>query len=101
VRTNPKEKPIKLLVVVSAVFKLAPAINDDQLAEFLRTRSQHIIFPYLREVVSSITGRGVAGALYINPIVLEPFMTHEEMKAEIQALRPSPRANEQARVAAG
>jgi preprotein translocase subunit SecB len=100
VRTNPKEKPIKLLVVVSGVFRRAPSVTIEQFAEFLRSRSQHILFPYVREVVSSITVRGVTGALYINPVVLEPFMTLEEMKAQIAALEP-PTANELARVATG
>lgn len=101
VRTNPKEKPIKLLVVVSGVFKRAPEVSDDQLAEFLRTRSQHILFPYVREAVSSTTGRGVTGALYINPVVLGPFMTLEEMKAQIATLGSAAPATERARVAAG
>ena len=101
VRTNPKERPITLVVVVSAVFIRAPSVTIDQFAEFLRTRSQQVIFPYVREVVSSVTARGLTGALYINPVVLEPFMTLEEMKAQIAGLEPPAITNTPARAAAG
>jgi preprotein translocase subunit SecB len=101
VRTNPKEKPIKLRVIVSAVFKRAAGITNAQLAEFLRTRSQHVIFPYVREVVSSITGRGVTGALYINPVVLEPFMTQQEMIDAISKLDESAADERPAQASAG
>lgn len=99
VRTNQKEKPINLTLVVSAVFKRAPGVTKEQLAEFLRTRSQHVLFPYVREVVSSITGRGITGALYLNPIVLEPFMTQEEMLAAIDELPEVDGSNVAVRVA--
>lgn len=88
-KPNVKHRPIKLSCVMSATFRRGQDIDMDAMAEFIRVRSHLILFPYVRELVSSVTGRGVYGGLYLNPVVLPPMMEAEEMKEYMAGLSPS------------
>jgi preprotein translocase subunit SecB len=61
--------PEKLHVRLLGIFQ-APDVEDPQLPfiNFVRQNAPAILFPYAREVVSTMTGRGPYGSFHINPI---------------------------------
>jgi hypothetical protein len=88
-KPNHKTRPIHLSCVLSATFRRGKDLDMDAVAEFIRVRSHLILFPYMRELVSNVTGRGVYGALYLHPVVLPPMLERDEMKAYVAGLSPS------------
>jgi preprotein translocase subunit SecB len=67
---DPTYQPIEMQVTVSGYFRRVSEIRDEELLEFLRGPGVRIVFPYLRELVSSTTGRGIFPAVWIDPIGL-------------------------------
>lgn len=60
--------PERARVRLNGVFE---AVGDDQgidLVTFLRTNAPAILFPFCREVLSTMTGRGLNGAFHLNPV---------------------------------
>jgi preprotein translocase subunit SecB len=67
-RPDPAKKPIEISAGMSAFFKRLEGVSDDDLLKFAQGAGLRIIFPYLREVVSSVTGRGLYGTFLLNPL---------------------------------
>ncbi len=63
-------QPIEMHIAVSGYFRRVGEISDEALLEFLKGPGVRIVFPYLRELVSSTTGRGIFPAVWIDPIGL-------------------------------
>ncbi len=72
--------------LLTATFRRSLEVSPTVFIEFVRMRSGPLLFPYLREVISAVTGRGVAGAQYLNPLVMDPLMSQEEAREYIALL---------------
>lgn len=81
---DPARRPIRVRATMSALFGRGSDVSARQLAEFMNTSGAVILFPYLREVVSSVTGRGVYPPMHLNPIRLGPLLAPEAL-ADIPA----------------
>ena len=72
-------KPISIApesarVRIFGVFTADPGAPALSFGEFLRFNALAILFPYAREVISTMTGRGPYGAFHLNPLNLRALM---------------------------
>lgn len=63
-----KRAPEEVNVRLAGVFEADEGVRSIGFPEFLRHNGPAILFPYAREVVSTMTGRGPHGAFHILPV---------------------------------
>jgi preprotein translocase subunit SecB len=71
--------PIEVFVAMSAVFERQPTIGPRAFAQFVNDAGPRILFPYIREAISTITNRGVFGALHLDPVAISPMLSAEQL----------------------
>jgi preprotein translocase subunit SecB len=62
------EIPEQIAVRIVGVFSAESANVNVPLGEFLRVNAPAILFPFAREVISTLTGRGPFGTFHLNPV---------------------------------
>jgi preprotein translocase subunit SecB len=70
VEPDPDAQPYEMTAAVSGFFSRAEGMPDDSLLKFAGTVGLRLLFPYLREIVSNVSGRGIYGPLFLDPIFL-------------------------------
>lgn len=71
VEPDPRYMPMVVSVIYSAYFVREAGIDDAGAHTFLHTAGVRILFPYIREAVSSVTGKGLFGALFLDPVDIQ------------------------------
>lgn len=77
VRPDPTVKPIELRATMSAVFYGDQPL--ELIARFVNTTGSRLLFPYIRELVSAATARGIYGPVFIDPILIGPLATDDQV----------------------
>ena len=72
-------RPIQLEAVLTAQFHRAPELPLRAFLEFLSRSGGMMLFPYFRELVSSVTSRGVFGTFLLNPTAIGPILSLEQV----------------------
>ena len=77
---NPtKKRPERAEVVTIGRFSLRGSVQSLEVLKFVRAGAPAILFPYTREILSSLTGRGLSGAFQLNPLnILEALKRFDE-----------------------
>lgn len=88
VRTRPSggDGSFALFVRMSALFAREDIIRPEPFIGFLNRQGAPILMPYVREVVSNISSRGIYDTVNMAPIVLEPLLDDETVGAVVGAL---------------
>lgn len=60
--------PEQARVRVTGIFEAVGEAQSIEFVHFLRTNAPAILFPFGREVLSTMTGRGLYGAFHLNPV---------------------------------
>lgn len=64
-------KPVEMTVVMTAQFRARVEVDADTIKRFLATSAPMIMFPYIRELVASVTNRGIFGMIQLDPIRID------------------------------
>ena len=75
-----KVAPESARVRLFGVFSADPGVPSIPFASFVRVNALAILFPYAREVISTMTGRGPYGAFHLNPVNVQTLA--EELDIE-------------------
>lgn len=75
------EIPEKITVRVVGLFSAESATVNVPLGEFLRVNAPAILFPFAREVISTMTGRGPFGAFHLNPVNVPALLAGIDVSA--------------------
>lgn len=78
-KPDPVIKPIELFVAMSGVFERMPPLGPRAFAAFVSSSGPRILFPYLREAISTISNRGLFGAVHLDPVSVNPLLTDEQL----------------------
>lgn len=89
VAPDPKWHPYKIEVVVSGLFKSKDATSEvfDQFCKFT---APSILFPYVRQVVHSLTMDGVAGPIKLDPVNIERLVANAVQTRKAAAVGSQP-----------
>lgn len=68
------------------MFAREDIIRPEPFIGFLNRQGAPILMPYVREVVSNISSRGIYDTVNMAPIVLEPLLDDETVGAVVVAL---------------
>ena len=78
-RPSRELRPIEIDVTLSAQFRRPPEASPRAFLEFLSKSGGVILYPYFREIVSSVSARGAFGAILLNPTFLGPLIPPAEI----------------------
>jgi preprotein translocase subunit SecB len=67
---DPEFVPILVDLTMSAFFTRDSTVDNDKLQEFAAGGALRILFPYVRELVSNVTGRSLFPPVWLDPIQL-------------------------------
>lgn len=73
VEPDARHMPFVITVVYSAYFIRDGATNDAAAHAFLHGPGVRILFPYIRETISTITSKGLFGVLFLDPMDIRMF----------------------------
>lgn len=79
VTPDPTRRPIKVTARVSGIFEAAEGTPVRDLLAFASDAGGRILFPYAREAVSAVTGRGIYGPVFLDPVALQPMISADEV----------------------
>lgn len=85
VRPDLSVRPLEISATISALFRKDPQVPNEQMLTFLNTSASRLLFPYVRETISSVTGRGVFGPIFINPLLIGSLLSDEKLQELIVA----------------
>ena len=79
--------PYRIDIVMQGIIEPIEGEENYPLAEYARTAGAALLFPFLREAVASITGRGRVGPLWLKPFnvqlaALDPDSMNVDMPPE-------------------
>ena len=80
-------RPVNIEVELSALFSADEGVAFESLLKFVNSVGVRIMFPYLREVVTTITARGIYGPIFLDPSNVGAMMTDEKIQEVIDAQR--------------
>lgn len=69
IRPEVAHLPYEVEVGISAFFRREDAVADQELLEFAQGPGMRIVYPYVREITSNVTSRGLFGPLWLDPTV--------------------------------
>ena len=69
----------RIRATVAGLFVAQESVSPRQLAQFAADTGLRLLFPYFREIVSSISGRGVFGQLLLDPVSIGPLLKPEQL----------------------
>jgi hypothetical protein len=93
VKPQSKNLAFNLVLLIGARFKRQGETSGREFVRFVAQRGGGMILPYVRELVSNITGRGIYRTYYIDPVVLEAKLAEPilaELASVIDTLPPTP-----------
>ncbi len=90
-----RDAAFELTVTMSANFRREGNVSVDRFAQFVAKRSGSMVMPYVRELVSSVTGRGIHQTYYMEPLILEPKVDDESLEHLIRIIETLPATAEQ------
>lgn len=80
VRPDPSHVPIEIQVGYSLFFRRPPELTEDAIKRFASTSGLIIIYPYVRQMVSDLSARGLFGPVWLDPLgaqtLLRPSAHH-------------------------
>jgi preprotein translocase subunit SecB len=79
VKPDPTVKPIEISVSMSAVFERSPEMGPREFARVVHDVGARILYPYVREVCSNVTNRGIFGAMHLDPMVVATPLSEEQL----------------------
>jgi preprotein translocase subunit SecB len=87
-----RDAPERVVVGVVGEFQLELGVPSLSLQSFVQTAAPAILFPYVRETISSLTGRGPHGSYYLPSINVVRMMKSYDFEATsgAQELRENP-----------
>lgn len=89
VRTNQKSPAYYVFdVTMTALLSIDAAHPNMQLPEYFATSGAALLYPFMRETVASITGRGRFGPLWLRPLNLTQVKINLAPRDAVQAARP-------------
>ena len=68
---DPGMKPIQLSLKMSALVRFTTPVTTQQMVAWLDGTGPLILFPYVRELVHNVTGRGAFGGIIMTPIPID------------------------------
>jgi preprotein translocase subunit SecB len=74
------ERPVEVRVTVAGLFHADETVSMSTALAHVNTQGPRMLFPYLREIVTSVTQRGIFGAVYLEPIILGPMIEDAEVE---------------------
>ncbi len=77
VEPDPKKQPYVLIVEIVGIFSLQTG-TIDHLIQFARAGAASVLFPYVRQMISTVTRDGKWGPLLINPINVQTMLQWQE-----------------------
>ena len=90
-----------LMASFSAMFSRSKIIEARPFLQFINRQGAPLLFPYVREVVSSVSARSVYRPVNLAPLIIAPLIDEETLDAHISNLetliaeqRPSDNINE-------
>lgn len=105
VHPNPVDRPVEMEVAVTATLRRGENVSAKAFLNYINHRSGALLFPYIREIVSNTSARGVVPAIYLHPVVLPQMLSDEELQPyidqlnEAAALEPRPSVSTRLKVA--
>jgi len=76
-----KARPEDVKLVACAIFSVVGDAQSVALSDFVRLHGPAILFPYVREAISSLTGRSFFGPMYVAPLNIVKIMSDLDPKA--------------------
>jgi preprotein translocase subunit SecB len=76
---EPSLKPIEIVATLGALFKASDSVGSDALLRFVNEAGVRILFPYLRELISAASGRGIYGPLFLDPVLVGPLVSEHRL----------------------
>lgn len=67
-------------VRVMGIFEAGPGEPAVPFADFIRINAPAILFPFAREVISAMTGRGPFGAFHIDPVNVPALLSEVDLE---------------------
>lgn len=86
IRPDPAVRPMEIDVVMSAGFVRDDSVSIRDFIAFISNSGGVIIFPYVRELVASITMRSPYGHVVLNPMRVGPILSAEGIESFSQEL---------------
>lgn len=68
VNPDPEFIPTEVRASLSAYFSREATVSDEHLKQFAAGPALRILYPYIRELVSSITARGIYSQVWLDPM---------------------------------
>lgn len=79
VRPAPTAKPVEIDLTMAALFSANQDVTTRQLLGYVSQNGGRLMFPYIREMVSSVSGRGIFGPIFMDPVVLGALLPEGEL----------------------
>lgn len=79
VRPDPSVRPVAIDVTLAALFSAGVDVSMRQLLQFVNEGGVRLLFPYLREVISAVSARGIYGPIFLDPVVIGPLRPDAEL----------------------
>jgi preprotein translocase subunit SecB len=79
VRPDPSVRPVAIDVTLAALFSAGVAVSTRQLLQFVNDGGVRLLFPYLREIISAVSARGIYGPIFLDPVVIGPLRPDAEL----------------------
>ncbi|MGH7621118.1 MAG: hypothetical protein ACREMU_02150 [Gemmatimonadaceae bacterium] len=76
---RPIEVEVELSLVVAPATPAEPSVTLTDVVKFLSVGGLRTTYPYLREIISSVTARGIYGPLFLDPVFAQPLMSDEQI----------------------
>lgn len=89
---NPSPQPIEIKLAMSALFRFSEGMTQEQVVVWLNATGLLILYPYVREVVSSVSLRGAFGTVLLAPIPITRIREMLRFDAAIAAKPITPSA---------
>lgn len=73
-----KDAPLNLHICMIGKFSTLEDVSSEDIEQFIRVNGPAIMFPYFREMISSVTARSVFPTLMIPPLNMYDFIMTEK-----------------------
>lgn len=74
-----RQRPIRIEATMSALIRHSAGMSAHDATLFLNHNGGRLLFPYVRELVSNITARGIYDAVNLDPWVLGPLVPDDQL----------------------
>lgn len=77
---DPRDRALKIEATMSALFQHEEDVPQENVAVFLNHNAGRLLFPYMRELVTSITSRGIFESIHLEPWIIGPLVPDDEVR---------------------